>query len=51
MKIGGNNGRYIIAKPGKYQNDWIEGKLQVLENIGSGHHQTSRDERKNKEYL
>ena len=29
------------------QNAWRKGKLQVLRNIGSGHHQTSRDERKN----
>ena len=32
----------------KRQNIWRERKLQILENIGNGHHQTSRDERKMK---
>ena len=31
----------------KDQNNQRKRKLQVLGNIGSGHHQTSRDERKN----
>ena len=34
-----NNGRRT-AKSEKSQNAWKEGKLQVLGNIGSGHHQT-----------
>ena len=41
-----NNRQDRTAKPGKDQNAWKEGKQQELGNIGSGHHQTNRDERK-----
>ena len=44
-----NDGRNKITKKRKIQNALRKGKLQVLENIGSRHHQTSGDERK-KEY-
>ena len=40
-------GRNRITKSGKKnQKACMNGKLQVLENIGSEHHQTSGDERK-----
>ena len=38
-----NTGRNIIAKQGKNQNVWREGKLQVLGSIGSGYHQTNEN--------
>ena len=34
-------------KARKNQNTWGKGKLQILRNTGSWHHQTSGDERKN----
>ena len=43
-----NNRMNRNAKSGKNQNIWKKGKLQVLGNIRNGHHQTSRDERKNR---
>ena len=33
-----NNGRNRIVKSEKNQNTWRKGKLQVLGNIGIGHH-------------
>ena len=42
-----NNGRKLTAKSGKHQNSWIEVKLRVLGNIGSGHHQANRAAMKN----
>ena len=39
------------AKSGKNQNAQRKGNLHVLGNIGSGHYQTSRNERKNKKRL
>ena len=41
-----NHGKKRTDKSGKHLNAWREGKLQVFGNIGSGHHQTSRDKRK-----
>ena len=35
-----------LTKSRKKQNAWGKGNLRVLENIGSGHHQTSKYERK-----
>ena len=46
-----NNGRNRTAKSRKNQNTWRKGKLQLLGNIGSEHHQTSEDERKNKKRI
>ena len=48
-----NNRRNLTAKSRKNMNAWRKGKLLVQGNIRSGHHQTSRDERKmkTKEYL
>ena len=46
-KVEKNNVRMKTAESGKYQNTCWEGKLQILGNIGSGHDQTSGDERKN----
>ena len=43
-----NAGRNRTTKLRKNQNAWRKGNLQVLGNIGSGHHQTSQDERKKK---
>ena len=43
-----NNRRNRTAKSGKDQNAGRKRNLQVLENMESGHHQTSREERKNK---
>ena len=40
-----NNGRNITAESKRIKT-LREKKLQVLENIGSGYHQTSKDERK-----
>ena len=40
------DGRNGTTKSRKNQNDRRKGKLQIHGNIGSGHHQTSRDERK-----
>ena len=40
----------IERKSGKNQNSWGKRKLQVLENIGSRHYQTNRNERKKKVY-
>ena len=46
-----NYGKNETAKIGKHQNTWKERKLQVLGNIGSGHLQTSTDNRNiRKEY-
>ena len=45
-RIKPNNGRNRIAKSRKNKNVWRNGKLLVLGNIGSRHHQTSKDERK-----
>ena len=42
-----NNGRNRTAKSRPNQNTWRKGNLQVLGNIGSGHSQTSGDERIN----
>ena len=42
-----NNGSNRTVKPEKNQNAWREGKLWILGNIGSRHHQTSRDKIKN----
>ena len=42
-----NFGRNKTTQSGKNQSVWREGKLHVLGNIGSGHHWTNRDERKN----
>ena len=36
-----------FTKQGRNQNTWRKGNLQILGNIGSGHYQTSADERKN----
>ena len=36
------------AESRKYHNTWRNGKLQVLGNIGKGHHQISGTERKKK---
>ena len=41
-----NNGRNRTRKSRKNKNAWRKGKLQVLGNIGSGHHQISGDESK-----
>ena len=41
-----NDGRNRTTKSRKSQNSLRKGNLQVLRNIGSGHHQASRDERK-----
>ena len=46
-----NNRRNRTTKSRKNQNIWRKGKLLVLRNIGSGHHQTSGDERKNKKRM
>ena len=43
---GGNSGRNKTAKSRLNQNARNKGKLQVLGNNGSGHHQKSSDERK-----
>ena len=43
-----NYRRNKTAKSRKNQSAWRKGKLQVHGNIGSGHHQTSGDERKRK---
>ena len=43
-----NNRRNRNAKSRKNQNVWRKGKLQVLGNGGSAHHQTSRDKKKKK---
>ena len=43
-----NSGKNRTTKSGKHYKVLRRGKLQVLENIGSGYHQTSRDEGKNK---
>ena len=42
------SGRSRTFKSGKHQNAWSEEKFQVLGNIGSKHHQTNRNEWKNK---
>ena len=42
--MGRNNGRNKIAKSRKNQNARREGNLQIVEDIGSGHHQRSKDE-------
>ena len=39
------------AKSGKHQGAWREGKLLVLENIGSKHYQTEIEDQVRKEYL
>ena len=36
-----------VPKSRKNKNAWRNGNLQILGNIGSRHHQTNRDERKN----
>ena len=41
--VNRDNGNYWTVKSGMHQNAWREGKLQVLENIRSGHCQISRD--------
>ena len=47
-----NNGRNRTAKLRKNKNNWRKESLKVLSNIGSEHHQTRRDERKNeKKYI
>ena len=46
-----NNGRNRTARSRKNQNTWRKGKLQVLENVGSGQHQISGDKRKNNKRL
>ena len=43
-----NDGRNRTTKSRMNQNAWRKGKLQVLENIGNGHHQTSQGEKKKK---
>ena len=45
---GGGEMEISTAKPGKHQNAWRKEKLQVLENIGSKHHQTNWDEKRKK---
>ena len=42
------NGMNRTAKSRKNQDAWRKRNLQVLGNIETGHHQTSRDERKMK---
>ena len=49
LRSGKRIGRNRTAKPRNNQNTWRKGKLQVLGNTGSGHHQTSGD--KNKEEI
>ena len=41
-----NYGRNSTTKSRKNQNARKKGNLQILGNIGNGHHQTNRDERK-----
>ena len=43
-----HDGRNRTTKSRKNQNARRKGNLQVLVNIGSGHHQTSRDEKNKK---
>ena len=43
-----NNGRIRIDRSRMNQNAWSKGNIQLLGNIGSGHHQISGDERKKK---
>ena len=61
MEFGIEKCAMIVMKSGKRKNDgrnrttksrknliiWRKGNLQILGNIGSGHHQTSGNERKN----
>ena len=46
-----NNRRNTSAESRKNQKTRRKGKYQVLGDIGSGHHKTSEDERKNNERL
>ena len=46
-----NNERNRIGKSGQNQNAWRKGNLQVLWNIGNGHHQTSENEKRKKENI
>ena len=41
------DGRNKTTKSRKNQNAWRKGSLKILGNIGSGHHQTCGDKRKN----
>ena len=48
-----NDGRESTPQPKKKKKHlvWRKGNLQILENIGSGHYQTSGDERKNEKII
>ena len=47
MRRGKDNGKQGTAKSRKNQNTWKTWYLQILGNIGSGHHKTNGNERKN----